>query len=494
MSETEQSREIDPLAPRRRAGLGRWWITGVLFLATVLTYLDRQTVAVCSEDVCKEFGLDEEQYGVLLSSFRWAYALMQLPAGVMADRLPLATTYGLAVGLWSLAGAAAANARSFRPLMITRAVLGMGESFNWPCASRIVANSFPPSDRSLASGIFNSGAAIGSLIAPMLIGGLIAQRFGWRAAFFTMGALGFLWLIFWVFATRGSGPCCLAVEKGPHYSLRGQAIYCIVFLAVGVGVPAVVILYGPRMVAPFRETAAAACEAAPLLPAVLFWGFCLGMAGLAIFSLIRWRARAVAFGMLLIVTLSANPCWYFVNDWLMKYLRERRQLNVETAAFVATLVFLVADLGNVVSGGVIKYLVARRWSLRAARSAVMVVIAGMVAPATLLATDCSVPVTAVLFAMVGMGLTAIIANSTACQQDFVFARVGLVSGCVGMAANLVSAVAYPQIGAHIRDTQSYALPFVLLGVLPLISVAAILVFDTLVHRHSPQTGVGGSDD
>ena len=203
-----------------------------------------------------------------------------------------------------------------------------------------------------------------------------------------------------------------------------------------------------------------------------------------IFSLIRWRSRAVAFGMLLVVALTVNPCWYFVNDWLMKYLREHRQLNIGTAAFVATLVFLVADLGNVVSGGVIKYLVARRWSLRAARGLVMVVIAGMVSPAMLLAKDCSVPVTAVLFAMVGMGLTAIIANSTACQQDFVFARVGLVSGFVGMAANLVSAVAYPKIGAHIHATQSYSLPFVLLGILPLISVAAILVFDSVIHGGS----------
>ena len=129
--------------------------------------------------------------------------------------------------------------------MITRAVLGMGESFNWPCASRIVANTFPPSDRSLASGIFNSGAAIGSLIAPMLIGGLIAQHYGWRAAFFAMGALGFLWLVLWVFATRRGGPCRPAVEAGPHYSLRGQGIYCCRISGVGVGVPAIAILYGP---------------------------------------------------------------------------------------------------------------------------------------------------------------------------------------------------------------------------------------------------------
>ena len=223
------------------------------------------------------------------------------------------------------------------------------------------------------------------------------------------------------------------------------------------------------------------CDASPHLAPALAWVLGLGLTGAVLFSLLRWRWRAVAFGMLLLLTLTVNPCWYFVTDWLMKYLREQRHLDLDTAAFIATSVFLVADLGNVASGAVIKYLVARGWSLFAARRRVMVFIAVMVSPAVLLAADCSVPVTAVLFAMSGIGLTSIIACSTACQQDFAFARVGLVSGIVGMAGNIVSAVAYPQIGAHIDATHSYSLPFVLLGLLPLVGVAAILVFDSVVH-------------
>ena len=245
--------------------------------------------------------------------------------------------------------------------MITRAVLGMGETFNWPCASRIVANTFPPSDRSLASGIFNSGAALGSLIAPLLIGGLIAQRFGWRAAFFTMGALGFLWLMLWVGATRRGGPCRQAVENGPHYSLLAGRRSIAPFPGSGRrSLPAAVILYGPRLIAPFRGSVVGICETSPWLLPVLFWGLCLGVGGhaafgadpLALAGRRLWNADGRA--------VTVNPCWYFVNDWLMKYLREYRQLDVKTAAFIATVVFLVADLGNVVSGGVIKYLVAQR--------------------------------------------------------------------------------------------------------------------------------------
>ena len=135
----------------------KWWMTGVLFLATVLTYLDRQTLAICEKMVRDEFHLNDEQYGQLLAAFRWAYALMQVPAGLMADRLPLRTTFGLAVGSgrWP--------ARRPRRLSLADAHghaggARHGRDVQLALRSRIVANMFPPSDRSLASGIFNSGA------------------------------------------------------------------------------------------------------------------------------------------------------------------------------------------------------------------------------------------------------------------------------------------------------------------------------------------------
>ncbi len=229
----------------------KWWMTGVLFLATVLTYLDRQTLSICEKMVRDEFHLNDEQYGELLAAFRWAYALMQVPAGLMADRLPLRTTFGLAVGLWSLAGAAAAAAFRVPLFMLTRAVLGMGETFNWPCASRIVANMFPPSDRSLASGIFNSGAALGALIAPAVIGS-IAYIGGWRAAFVTMGVLGGAWLVLWFAVTCRGSAGHAAVKSRIDFDTRGHWCFAAAFLIVGAGLPAAVILLGPRLIGPLQ--------------------------------------------------------------------------------------------------------------------------------------------------------------------------------------------------------------------------------------------------
>lgn len=179
----------------------KWWIAIVLFLATVLTYLDRQTLSLCGPMICQEFQLSNEEYGRLVAAFRWAYAFVHVPAGYLADRVSLRLIYAAAVSLWSTAGAAAAFICGGRQLLATRAVLGVGEAFNWPCATRIIADLLPPADRGLGSGIFNSGAAVGSLIAPLIITPL-ALHFGWRKAFFTIGAVGFLWVFLWLWVTR----------------------------------------------------------------------------------------------------------------------------------------------------------------------------------------------------------------------------------------------------------------------------------------------------
>jgi len=184
----------------QKSNAWKWWMAGVLFLATVLTYLDRQTLSLCGPMICKEFNLSNEQYGELVAAFRWAYAFTHIPAGWIADHLPIRLFYVLAVGAWSAAGAAAAFVFRFRSLQATRALLGVGEGFNWPCATRIVANMLPPEDRGLASGIFNSGAAAGSLIAPVIITP-IAVRFGWRWASFLIGMIGGLWIVLWIAAT-----------------------------------------------------------------------------------------------------------------------------------------------------------------------------------------------------------------------------------------------------------------------------------------------------
>ena len=362
-----------------------------------------------------------------MAAFRWAYAFVHLPAGYLADRVSLRLIYAAAVGLWSTAGAAAAFICGGRQLLATRAVLGVGEAFNWPCATRIIADLLPPEDRGLGSGIFNSGAAVGSLIAPLLITPL-AIHFGWRTAFFTIGAIGFLWVLLWLAVTRKASVRQALVASRPSG--------------------------GPR---PFPQ------------PGVLRLG--------------QWAREVLlhpAFWMLLVMGLSVNPCWYFLNEWIPKYMHDQRrpglshgrpghhphlrgrrsgQLAERRADQIAYALRLVAaegprnhlDPGRPVDR---PHRVDRDWP-----TTIWLIVA--------------------ILGLAGMGITSFVANYTACSQDFSFANVGIVSGIMGMSCNVFAASVNPWIGRYVDATGKYTLIFILMGILPVVSLAAVLMFDAI---------------
>jgi ACS family hexuronate transporter-like MFS transporter len=178
-----------------------WWLCGLLFLATVLNYLNRQVLALTAERIMHEFHLTEEQFGRVISAFRYAYGLFQILGGPIVDAHGAGLIYPLAEGTWSLAGALTGMATSVAMLSGFRFMLGIGEAFNWPCALKTTQSLAPAKDRPLANGIFNSGAAIGALLAPVLVTSLTVY-FSWRAAFVVTGALGGIWIIGWIWVTR----------------------------------------------------------------------------------------------------------------------------------------------------------------------------------------------------------------------------------------------------------------------------------------------------
>jgi ACS family hexuronate transporter-like MFS transporter len=425
--------------PPTKSNAWKWWIAGVLFLATVLTYLDRQTVSLCEAKICDEFHLSNEQYGQLLSTFRWAYAPTHVLAGWLADHFSIRIIYALAVGVWSAAGAGAALVVSFGQLRFTRGVLGVGEAFNWPCATRIVANTLSPEDRGLGSGIFNSGGAVGALLAPWVITP-IAGWLGWRWAFFIVGVVGFSWIALWMIVTRRGRPSHeVAGRPRPKTSTPG-----------------------PRR---------------PTLAALRSWA--------------RETLLQPAFWLLVVIGCSANPSWYFITEWTTKYLHDQRGMQFIGAGLVTTPVFLGADLGNLLSGGLIKYLTTRGWSLRKARGTTLAAATLLVLPMTFVSQIHSVWITVGIFSLAATGLMSLLANYTACQQDLSFANVGIVAGILGMSCNIFSAVVNPIIGRYVDRTHSYALIYLLVGLLPLVTLGGILAFDAIIWsrngkaRHDP---------
>jgi ACS family hexuronate transporter-like MFS transporter len=166
------------------------------FFATMINYLDRQTLSVAAPIMRERFHMSNQDYAHVVSAFLFAYTIMNGLSGPMIDRLGTRLGYGLCVAWWSVAAALHAFARGTFSLGIFRFLLGMGEAGNWPGAVKVVAEWFPENERALAAGIFNSGSAAGAILAPPIVAFLII-RTGWQSAFAFVGLAGLLWLAFW---------------------------------------------------------------------------------------------------------------------------------------------------------------------------------------------------------------------------------------------------------------------------------------------------------
>jgi len=175
----------------------RWAICALLFFATTINYIDRQVLGILAPTLQKEIGWNEADYGAIVSWFTAAYAIGYLTAGRIIDRIGVRAGFAIAVVIWSLAAMSHALAATVLGFGAARFMLGIGESGNFPGALKAVAEWFPPRERALATGIFNAGANVGAVVTPAIVP-IIVLRWGWRAAFIATGALGFVWLIFWL--------------------------------------------------------------------------------------------------------------------------------------------------------------------------------------------------------------------------------------------------------------------------------------------------------
>ena len=210
----------EPLIPQRvgqAVGKYRWTICALLFFATTVNYLDRQVLSLLAPDLSTQFGWSNTDYANIASVFQFVYAISMLFAGRFVDKIGTKTAYVVAIGIWSTGaimhafavpmgeGIGALSSAlglavipvSIAGFMLSRAVLAIGEAGNFPIAIKATAEYFPKKERSFATGIFNSGANVGAILAPICVP-LIAALWGWEAAFIVIGALGFVWVAVWI--------------------------------------------------------------------------------------------------------------------------------------------------------------------------------------------------------------------------------------------------------------------------------------------------------
>jgi ACS family hexuronate transporter-like MFS transporter len=391
----------------------KWQICVMLLLATTLNYLDRQTLSILAPTLQKDLHLDNEALGWLFAVFYYTYTFAQMVVGPILDRANIRWALVCAVLLWSTVSALTALANGFATLLIARLMLGIVEAANWPAALRIVVRILEPPERALGNGIFTSGTSIAALVAPGLILGLAAY-FGWRLAFVLVGSLGALWVVGWIFMTRG------------------------------------------------RQTAHVWREPAPPGTA--------GIAGqLRIFRSIIGNPR---FRPVLAVAVLVNPCLYFSVNWLPVYfVQERGFSSGRHMGWVLTAIYLGLDLGNLACGAGILALTRNGRSAQSARRIVFIL-------ATLCMIWCAavpiLPTTGAVIALIlfnfgqGIWTTISLTFSQEISATHVATAIGLISGC----GSLVGALAMWAVGRITRETSSFTIPLIAVGVTAIIAAVA----------------------
>jgi len=409
----------------------RWLIIGLICLATVINYIDRQTVSVLKTAISDDLGLSNADYAAIQNSFLVLYGISQMVSGRLYDRIGTRLGFVFSIVVWSMAAIAHAFARSAAQFGIFRGVLGFGEAGNWPGAAKVVGEWFPVKERALGMGIFNTGAALGGAVSPPIIA-WIALTYGWRSTFVVTGALGFGWLLLWLLVFR--------VPEKHRWITEAERAHIL------------------------SDRGANAAQDADWKPG---WG-----------TLLKYRQTwAVVAGRFI-----TDPIWWLYVFWLPSYFQEVRGFSLQQIGMSAWLPFLCAGVGALGGGWASGHLIHRGWSVDRARKTVMAC-GALLTPAGIFAMRAESPYTALLLmGIVLFGFQVWINNLQTLPSDiFPKSAVASVFGLGGTSAAAAS-VLYNWGTGRVVDAMGYSPVFVVAGVLGPLGLAAAVL---LAGRISP---------
>src|SRR5436190_22999714 len=187
-----------------RSSSWRWWVCGLLLLASMINYMDRQTLANAAVRITKQFGLNQEQYGDLEFGFGYGFAAGSIVFGFLADRVSVRWLYPAVLLLWSVTGFMTGWAEDYSQLLGRRIALGLFEAGHWPCAIKTTQRVLDAKDRSMGNGLLQSGASVGAILTPLIMRVLLTDQLeSWRVAFQIVGVIGLAWVPFWLWMVRG---------------------------------------------------------------------------------------------------------------------------------------------------------------------------------------------------------------------------------------------------------------------------------------------------
>jgi ACS family hexuronate transporter-like MFS transporter len=391
----------------------RWYVVALVTAAIAISYFDRQTLPVAISAIERSIPISNQQFSYLQTAFLLAYAALYAIGGRLLDRLGTRRGFMLIMLWWSIACALHGLASGFALLVCARFLLGMGEGGAFPAAVRVVAEWIPPEERSTAVGIINAGTAIGSVLAPPLIG-FILLRSGWRTVFLASGAVGLAWVAWWMLSYRSN-----------TLTLSSNTVEA-------------------RLLA--RQLT---------LPEIL---------GL----------RSVQT--LVFAKFMSDSAWYFLLFWLPKYLYDARGFDIKQVSYYAWIPYAASGVGSFLGGVFSSRLLRRGHSLDRSRK-IALGLSALCMPVVMMVPLVPVQLSILLFSIAffcQQSWSGLIMTVPA--DIFPLSAVGTVSGLVGFGGAIGGAIFGVVAGYLLGHGFGYGTLFVLVGTFHLIGFTAILLF------------------
>ena len=393
----------------------KWWITSLLLLATMLNYMDRQTLASVAKRITDEFALSQEQYGNIEFAFGWGFAAGSLIFGLLADRISVRVLYPAVVLGWSAMGLLAGFSRGYGTLLVLRALLGVFEAGQWPCALKTTSALLSERDRTFGNSVLQSGASLGAIFTPLILRAMIAGNTAagaWRPAFVVIGALGLVWIAAWLASFRSSDLKITPAEKSGSIAL------------------------------------------APWL---------------------RGIVRDARFWALAVMVIAINIIWQIVRAWLTKFLQQGRAYSEADALLLSSGFYIATDIGCILSGAAALWLIRRKVNPHAARLRIFAVCSAITALTSVIALlPKGTLLLAVLF-LVGAAALGLFPCYYSFTQELGAQQIGKVTGLLSALGWLVSAPVQKYFGRLIDRSQSFDLGIALIGWMPCVALIAMLL-------------------
>lgn len=427
----ESTPNFDPtrqgLSPNGKVGYYRWVVCGLLFFATTINYIDRQVLGILAPVLQTRMGWSQIDYGYIITAFTGAYAIGLLFVGRFIDKVGTKKGYSVSMIVWSIAAVAHAAAASVFEFGAARFALGLGESGNFPAAIKGTAEWFPKKERAYATGLFNSGANVGAIVAPAIVP-WITLTWSWREAFIFTGLLGFialaLWLIFFDIPERQK-----RVKKAEVAYIQSDP----------------------------PEPPAEKIPWLRLLKYRQSWAFVIGK-------------------------FLTDPIWWFYLYWLPKFLNSHYHLDLAQLGLPLIVIYSMTTVGSIGGGWASGFFIKRGWSINGGRKIVMLVSAALIVPIVFAS------VVPEWWAVLLIGLAAACHQSwsanlfTLTSDMFPKRAVGSIVGLGGMAGAIGGMLIATAAGFILQFTGSYLSLFIVAGTVYLL---ALLIIQILVPKIEP---------